>query len=83
MNNYIVDKLEDASTLSERISDEVDTAKRALAGLLTDEVRGDLYYDISVLLTVLGNIEDAADLIKCETKNAKSYLEKEDHNTTK
>ena len=83
MNNYIVEKLENASTLSESISDEADTAKRALAGLMTDKDRDDIYNDLFVLMTALEKIMTAADRIEWATENAKSYLEKEDHNTTK
>ena len=80
MNNFILEKLEKVSNLSERISDDADTAKRALVGLLTNKDRDDIYDDIYILMTVLGNIEDAADLIGDDTGDAKREFEKEDHN---
>jgi len=80
MNNYIVEKLENASNLSESISDEADTAKRALAGLMTDKDRNDIYNDLFVLMTALEKIMAAADLIECATENARREFEKEDHN---
>lgn len=80
MNNYIVAKLEDASTLSESISDEIDTAKRALAGLLTDKDRDDIYNDINTLMDALDGIKAAADLIGFATEDAKREFGKEDHN---
>ena len=80
MNNYIVEKLESASALSEGISDEADAAKRALAGLMTDKDRNDIYNDLFVLMTALDKIMTAADLIECATEHAKSEFEKEDHN---
>ena len=80
MNNFILEKLEKVSNLSKRISDDADTAKRALVGLLTNKDRDDIYDDIYILMTVLGNIEDAADLIGDDTGDAKREFEKEDHN---
>jgi len=83
MNNFILEKLEKVSNLSERISDDADAAKMALIGLLTNKDRDDIYDDIYVLMTALGNIEDAADLIGDDTGDAKRAFEKEDHNTAK
>ena len=83
MNNFILEKLEKVSNLSESISDNADTAKMALTGLLTNKDRDDIYDDIYVLMTALGNIEDAADLIGNATEGARREFEKEDHNTTK
>ena len=80
MNNFILEKLEKVSNLSKRISDDADTAKRALVGLLTNKDRDDIYDDIYILMTALGNIEDAADLIGDDTGDAKREFEKEDHN---
>ena len=81
--DYIVAKVEKASNLSEMLSDDVDTAKRALSGLLTDKDRDDIYVDIDVLMTALGDIENAANLIGNATQDAKREFGKEDHNTTK
>lgn len=83
MNNYIVAKLEKASNLSERISDDADTAKRALSGLLTGKDRDDIYNDISVLMDALEGIKNATNLIWYATEDARRELGKEDHNTTK
>ena len=83
MNNYIVAKLEQASNLSERISDDADTAKRALSGLLTDKDRDEIYNDIDVLMDALKGIKNSADLIWYATEDAKREFGKEDHNTTK
>ena len=83
MNNFILEKLEKVSNLSESISDNADAAKMALTGLLTNKDRDDIYDDIYVLMTALGNIEDAADLIGDATEGARREFEKEDHNTTK
>ena len=80
MNNFILEKLEKVSNLSESISDNADAAKMALTGLLTNKDRDDIYDDIYILMTVLGNIEDAADLIGDDTGDAKREFEKEDHN---
>jgi len=83
MNNFILEKLEKVSNLSESISDNADAAKMALTGLLTNKDRDDIYDDIYVLMTALGNIEDAADLIGNATEDARREFKKEDHNTTK
>ena len=83
MNNFILEKLEKVSNLSESISDNADAAKMALTGLLTNKDRDDIYDDIYVLMTALGNIEDAADLIGNATEDARREFEKEDHSTTK
>ena len=83
MNNFILEKLEKVSNLSESISDNADAAKMALTGLLTNKDRDDIYDDIYILMTALGNIEDAADLIGDVTEGARREFEKEDHNTAK
>ena len=83
MNNFILEKLEKASNLSERISDDTDVAKRALSGLLTDKDRDDIYNDINALMDALDGIKAAADLIGFATEDARRELGKEDHNTTK
>ena len=85
MNNFILEKLEKVSNLSKSISDDANTAKRALSELLTDKDRDDIYeeYLINVLMIALGNIEDSADLIGNVTEGARREFEKEDHNTTK
>lgn len=83
MNNYILEKLELVSNLSKSISDFATLAKMALSGLLTDKDRDDIYEDIDVLMTALGDIEDSADLIGNVTESARREFEKEDHNTTK
>ena len=83
MNNFILEKLEKASNLSEMISDDANTAKRALSGLLTDKDRDVNYAAIGVLMTALRNIEDAADLIENATEGARREFGKEDHNTAK
>ena len=83
MNNFILEKLELVSLLSESISDDAALGKRALSGLLTDKDRDDIYEDINVLMIALGNIEDSADLIGNATEGARREFEKEDHNTTK
>lgn len=41
MNNFILEKLEKVSNLSKSISDDANTAKRALSELLTDKDRDD------------------------------------------
>lgn len=85
MNNFILEKLEKVSNLSKSISDDANTAKRALSELLTDKDRDDIYeeYLINVLMIALGNIEDSADLIGNATEGARRELGKEDHSTTK
>ena len=83
MNNFILEKLEKVSNLSDIISDDADTAKRALSGLLTDKDRDYIYNDINALMDALDGIKDAADLIGFATEDAKRELSKEDHNTTK
>ena len=83
MNNFILEKLEKASNLSEMISDDANTAKRALSGLLTDKDRDDIYNDINALMDALDGIKAAADLIGFATEDAKREFEKEDHSTTK
>lgn len=83
MNNFILEKLEKVSNLSESISDDADTAKRALSGLLTDKDRDDIYNDIDVLMDALEFIKSAANLIGYATEDARRELGKEDHNTTK
>ena len=83
MNNFILEKLEKVSNLSDIISDDADTAKRALSGLLTDKDRDDIYNDISALMTALENIKDSAYLIGNATEGARREFEKEDHNTAK
>ena len=83
MNNFILEKLEKASNLSDMISDDANTAKRALSGLLTDKDRDDIYNDINALMDALDGIKDAADLIGFATEDAKRELGKEDHNTAK
>ena len=83
MNNFILEKLEKVSNLSESISDDADTAKRALSGLLTDKDRDYIYNDINALMDALDGIKAAADLIGFATEDAKRELSKEDHNTTK
>ena len=83
MNNFILEKLEKASNLSEMISDDANTAKRALSGLLTDKDRDDIYNDINALMDALDGIKAAADLIGYATEDAKREFVKEDHNTTK
>ena len=83
MNNFILEKLEKASNLSEMISDDANTAKRALSGLLTDKDRDYIYNDINALMDALDGIKAAADLIGFATEDARRELGKEDHNTTK
>ena len=83
MNNFILEKLEKVSNLSDIISDDADTAKRALSGLLTDKDRDDIYNDIEALMDALDGIMNAADLIGFVTEDAKREFGKEDHSTTK
>ena len=83
MNNFILEKLEKVSNLSDIISDDADTAKRALSGLLTDKDRDDIYNNIEALMDALDGIMNAADLIGFATEDAKRELGKEDHNTAK
>ena len=81
--NYVVERFKRASNLLDTISDDADTAKRALAGLLTDKDRDVIYYDIDVLLDALGAIERSALLVGWITGDACGELVREDHNTTK
>ena len=78
--DYIYLKYEKASNLSEMLSDDVDTAKRALSGLLTDKDRDDIYNDINALMDALDGIKAAADLIGFAREDAKREFGKEDHN---
>ena len=80
--DFVVAKFEQASNLSDAIDDDADTAKRALAGLLTDKDRDDIYNDIDVLMDALGNIKHSASLIGWAAEYAKRELGKEDYNTT-
>ena len=87
MNNFILEKLEKVSNLSKSISDDADTAKRALVGLLTNKDRDDIYDDIYILMDALEDIKDSADLIGYTTgyatEDIKREFGKEDHNTAK
>lgn len=83
MNNFISEKLEKVSNLSDIISDDANAAKRALSGLLTDKDRDYIYNDINAMMNALDGIKDAADLIGFATEDAKRELGKEDHNTAK
>ena len=81
--DYVVAKFERVSNLTDTISNDIDTAKKALAGLLTDKDRDDICYDIGALVTALVRVKDAANLIGYTTEDARRELGKEDHNTTK
>lgn len=82
-NKDYLEKLEKASNLSDAIDDDVDTAKRALAGLLTDKDRDEIYNDIYVLMDTLEDIKYSTSMIGLDTEYVKRELKKEDHNTTK
>ena len=80
--DFVVAKFEQASNLSDAIDDDANTAKRALAGLLTDKDRDDICNDVIVLLDALEAIKDSASLIGWGAEDVKRVLKKEDHNTT-
>ena len=81
-NKDILEKLEQASNLSDTIVDDAATAKRALAGLLTDKDRDEIYNDIDVLMDALEDIKHVAGLIGWGAEYARRKLGEEDHNTT-
>ena len=79
--DFVVAKFEKASNLSDTIDDDADTAKRALAGLLTDKDRDDIYNDIDVLMDSLEDIKYSASMIRWVAEDAKKVLNKEGHKT--
>ena len=81
--DFVVAKFEQASNLSDTIDDDADTAKKALAGLLTDKDRDDIYNDIDALMDSLERIKHSASMIGLGAEDAKRVLKKEGHKTTK
>lgn len=81
--DYVVAKFERVSNLTDTISNDIDTAKKALAGLLTDKDRDKIYNDIFALMDELEDIENTAGMIRWDAEDAKRELGKKGHSTTK
>ena len=82
-NDILLTNLTKVSESSESIADSIGIAKEALAALLTDKNRRDIYDDVSLLMEMLESIYQDANAITWKTEYVKRELKKEDHSTTK